>query len=376
MKVKKFTVNTMAEGLEKIRKDLGPDAMILQTKKTKKATGFLGLFKKEQLEIMAGVDPEAKQQKSDQPPAFQTQTSSSELENMQQIITQLNEVKGLMKEKRNNLHRQTETVPTDVKTMIERLHNMELPAFLINEMTDHLLSRWYKESEQLRDSKVTEWIEEYLTSKLEGISFGGITFNNKLIKLVGPTGVGKTTTIAKLAAEAVLKHKKQVAFITTDTYRIAAIEQLKTYADIFHAPLEVCYSAEDYQQAVEKFAHYDVIFIDTAGRNYRLEENIKELSSVTKATDFPTETFLVLSLTAKVEDMKEIYEQFTRMDIDRFLFTKIDETSNLNAVGEMVLRFQKGIAYMTNGQEVPEDLKEMTKEKFLNIVLKKDSAYV
>ncbi|MEK5102426.1 flagellar biosynthesis protein FlhF [Cytobacillus sp. FSL M8-0252] len=376
MKVKKFTVNTMAEGLEKIRKDLGPDAMILQTKKTKKATGFLGLFKKEQLEIMAGVDPEAKQQKSDQPPAFQTQTSSSELENMQQIITQLNEVKGLMKEKRNNLHRQTETVPTDVKTMIERLHNMELPAFLINEMTDHLLSRWYKESEQLRDSKVTEWIEEYLTSKLEGISFGGITFNNKLIKLVGPTGVGKTTTIAKLAAEAVLKHKKRVAFITTDTYRIAAIEQLRTYADIFHAPLEVCYSAEDYQQAVEKFAHYDVIFIDTAGRNYRLEENIKELSSVTKATDFPTETFLVLSLTAKVEDMKEIYEQFTRMDIDRFLFTKIDETSNLNAVGEMVLRFQKGIAYMTNGQEVPEDLKEMTKEKFLNIVLKKDSAYV
>ncbi|MEK4199613.1 flagellar biosynthesis protein FlhF [Cytobacillus sp. FSL K6-0265] len=370
MKVKKFTVNTMAEGLERIRKDLGPDAMILQTKKTKKATGFLGLFKKEQLEIMAGFDPDVKQQASD------PQTPSGEIENMQQIITQLKEVKGLIKEKRDDLHIQAETMPTDVKRMIERLHNMELPPFLINEMTDHLLARWYKESEQLRDSKVTEWIEEYLNSKLTGLSFGGITYNNQLIKLIGPTGVGKTTTIAKLAAEAVLKHKKQVAFITTDTYRIAAIEQLRTYANIFHAPIEVCYSAEDYQQAVEKFAHYDVIFIDTAGRNYRLEENIKELSSVTKTTDFPTETFLVLSLTAKVEDMKEIYEQFIGMDIDRFLFTKMDETSSLHAVGEMVFHYQKGIAYMTNGQEVPEDLQEMTKENFLDIVLKKDSAHV
>ena len=102
-------------------------------------------------------------------------------------------------------------------------------------------------------------------------------FNKKYINIVGPTGVGKTTTLAKVAAETMLNQRKKVAFITTDTYRIAAIDQLKTYAKILNIPIEVAYNLEDFKRAADRFSHYDIVFIDTAGRNFRNEQYVKDL---------------------------------------------------------------------------------------------------
>ena len=101
------------------------------------------------------------------------------------------------------------------------------------------------------------------------LQFDGINFNRKIIQFIGPTGVGKTTTLAKVAAQSILEHEKKIAFITADTYRIAAIDQLKTYARILNVPVEVAYSIEDYKNALNKFQDYDIIFVDTAGRNFR-----------------------------------------------------------------------------------------------------------
>ena len=105
-----------------------------------------------------------------------------------------------------------------------------------------------------------------------GLPFGGISFNKKYINVLGPTGVGKTTTIAKIAARALLEKKKKIGFITTDTYRIAAIEQLRTYANLLQAPVEVAYNSKDFEEAIEKMTDLDLIFIDTAGRNYKEAE--------------------------------------------------------------------------------------------------------
>ncbi len=119
-----------------------------------------------------------------------------------------------------------------------------------------------------------------LEKHLNDLQFDGIDYDRQIIQFVGPTGVGKTTTLAKIAAQSILQHEKKIAFITADTYRIAAIEQLKTYARILDVPLEVAYSIEDYKNALDKFQDYDIIFVDTAGRNFRDERYVHELKEV------------------------------------------------------------------------------------------------
>jgi flagellar biosynthesis protein FlhF len=189
--------------------------------------------------------------------------------------------------------------------------------------------------------------------------FGKPSFTKKYVHLVGPTGVGKTTTLAKLAADATLNHQLRVGFITTDTYRIAAIDQLKTYAKILDVPLEVAYSLADYQKAKDQFKDYDLVLVDTAGRNFRNASYVRELQ---KMIDFDEESdnFLVLGLTSKLADMKDIFQQFKEIPIHQMIFTKVDETSKSGNALNMVMDQQVGIAYLTDGQNVPDDIKEMS----------------
>ena len=203
---------------------------------------------------------------------------------------------------------------------------------------------------------------------MSGISFGGISFKKKFINVVGPTGVGKTTTLAKIAADCVLTHKKKVAFLTTDTYRIAAIDQLKTYAKILNVPMEVCYTIEDFRKAAQMYDDYDVILVDTAGRNFRNREYVDELKQ-TIDFDKDMESFLVLSLTAKQRDMEDIYEQFSIIDIDKFIFTKADETSAYGAMYNLIRKYSRGAAYITNGQNVPDDMIEAAPGEIAKMII-------
>src|SRR5699024_7200672 len=132
------------------------------------------------------------------------------------------------------------------------------------------------------DSADTGRIKEQLRQEIESMLTvePGISFKRQVIQFVGPTGVGKTTTLAKVAALTMLKYKKKVAFVTTDTYRIAAIDQLKTYAKILNVPIRVAYSLADYEAALKEFATYDHIFVDTAGRNFRDPKYVRELKQM------------------------------------------------------------------------------------------------
>ena len=234
---------------------------------------------------------------------------------------------------------------------------------------EKLLEKWYVHQSKASDEMVEGWMKEILYNEISHLDYGKISNECKYINVVGPTGVGKTTTLAKIAAEAMLKLQKRIAFITTDTYRIGAIEQLKTYASILNVPIEVCYTLEDFHQAIQQFEDYDLVLIDTAGRNFTDKTYIEGLKEI---IDFSqTETLLVLSLTSKYEDMRKITSQFQAIGINRLVFTKMDETLSYGAMLNIMNEYNLGVAYMTNGQNVPDDIVEGNPTAILHVLMER-----
>lgn len=246
-------------------------------------------------------------------------------------------------------------LPIQLQTVIDSLVRQDLEVDIQSRLTAKLLERWYLAGANSPVEEVYVWAEDFLYEEMKQYNFGELTLKKKFINVIGPTGVGKTTTLAKMAAEFMMKHKKKIGFITTDTYRIAAIDQLKTYATILNVPIEVCYNLEDFDKATKSLADCDIILVDTAGRNFRNQQYVQDLKEVVDYNS-DMETLLVLSLTAKQTDMEEIYQQFSSIHIDQFIFTKLDETSTYGAMINLVVKYQKGVAYVTTGQNVPDDI--------------------
>ena len=180
----------------------------------------------------------------------------------------------------------------------------------------------------------------------------------------GPTGVGKTTTIAKIASTFKLTNQARVALITSDTYRIAAVEQLTTYASILSVPIKVVYTPLEMKEAIDEFADYDLILVDTAGRSHKNLDQCNELLDLynaIKQSDTETELipFLVLSATTKLKDMRNIIEVHKALGELRLIFTKLDETGCVGDILNIVMYSKLPVAYTTFGQNVPEDIKKL-----------------
>ena len=176
-----------------------------------------------------------------------------------------------------------------------------------------------------------------------------------IVALVGPTGVGKTTTVAKLAAILCLREKRKVGLITIDTYRIAAVEQLKTYAQIIDVPLEVAMSPSQLRDAVTRMSDRDCILIDTAGRSQRDDMKIKELRGFFNVVR-PHEVHLVLSSTSSENVLAEAIERFKQIGIDRLIFTKLDEALGFGVILSCLEKADARLSYLTTGQDVPDDI--------------------
>ncbi|MGE5704408.1 MAG: flagellar biosynthesis protein FlhF, partial [Clostridia bacterium] len=188
----------------------------------------------------------------------------------------------------------------------------------------------------------------------------------------GPTGVGKTTTIAKLAADAMLKERRKVGFITTDTFRIGAVEQLKTYANILNVPIEVVFSAKDLTASMEKLAHCDLIFVDTAGRNFRNSEYVQGIAALVEQ-GASSENYLVLSLTSRYNDMKTIIDNFQDVPIQKVIFTKADETMVYGSILNVARSFEIPLSYITVGQNVPDDIVSASPEVVSKLIVGEES---
>ena len=179
----------------------------------------------------------------------------------------------------------------------------------------------------------------------------------KIVFFVGNTGVGKTTTMAKIASKCVLEDKLKIAMFSVDTYRIAAIEQTKTYANIINVPMEVIYTPEDMKKYVEKYKDCDLILVDTAGRSHRNEEQKNDLQSIIDSVkDYEKEVYLVVSVTVKYKDLLNIAKTYGDIFDYKLIFTKLDETKGLGSILNLKLDMDKKLSYVTWGQNVPDDI--------------------
>ena len=245
------------------------------------------------------------------------------------------------------------TMPESVLLLSKRLAEQGVEPAYVEQFAEAVNERL---GEGEHDGKIAyAAAKEVLLAWLEKSKGEGISLSTRIVHFVGPTGVGKTTTIAKLAADQSFSERRNVGFITADTYRIAAVDQLRTYADILNIPLEVVFSPSELTRAYYRMSDRDLLFMDTAGRNYRNELFVSEVNSLL-APGENSETILVLSMTSKFGDMKAVASQFAKYGVRQLLLTKFDETDSFGAIVNLVKEFDFRISYVTHGQTVPDDI--------------------
>ncbi|WP_341322701.1 flagellar biosynthesis protein FlhF [Solibacillus sp. FSL H8-0523] len=392
MKMKKYNATSIAEAMKQIRADLGEDAIILNSKVVVKKK-FFGLVKNKSYEVVAGYDriekkptisnlpdipaytslnneqqhiPSQPMKQSEEPAFAQAPQADSSLPS--NLVKEIADLKSIM-QSMQRMSTQSQ-YPDELLPFVDFLKQQELGEELITAISDELFMHYHKNHE-ISWENMQNIAKDFLRKELYALPISGLSYEKKYINVLGPTGVGKTTTIAKMAARSVLEKKKKVGFITTDTYRIAAIEQLKTYAALLQAPVEVVYNAEDYATAINKLAHLDLIFIDTAGRNYREAKYVNDLKTLINFSE-QAESYLVLALTAKQKDLESIIEQFKDLTIEKFIFTKLDETNSIGTMFNLMIKYNKGLAYYTDGQEVPEDIEQPNSDSLLELFFKEN----
>jgi flagellar biosynthesis protein FlhF len=441
MLVKTFQAANMAEALRMVKAELGPEAMILSTKKDK-VGGILGFFSKPVYRVTAALDPVRKSPPvAPTPPApyrerpERERTAKEDLENsmfapLAREIRELREKVDALS-RREEEQRKEEKPDEEAKQAGQRERGLNLkniPRSDLEEIKKLLLNTLAKSQEdgvrsvqwpnaQTPESAVgqtgaeilpedsplaqeliksgvsTELIRKILdtltTLPVDGgnqtiksrlgetlgrlIKFAGTLKLRKnsprIIALVGPTGVGKTTTTAKLAAMYALNRGNKVALITMDIFRVGAVEQLKTYSRIMGIPLEVASTPKELEKAVEKHSACDLIFIDTAGRSHKDKEKLDEMKNFLE-NKIPIEVYLCLSATTKDRELEEILTRFSIFQVSKVVFTKIDESESFGNMVNLLMKDNLQIAYFTTGQRVPEDIEVATSAKLADMILR------
>jgi flagellar biosynthesis protein FlhF len=357
MKIKTYVVKNLAEAYPLIFRDLGKEAIILKSRPTK-APGLFGTFRRKKLEVVAAAD--IKEPKNPSPVALeekplvkQPELNVVKNESQETLLKELSEMKGLIESMAKGTV-QGESIPAPLIEWVARLRDQEVD----EEVVQFILKKIQIDSDNIERMSHGE-VEQALLNIIEQLFDEGVAKETEptstFITLVGPTGVGKTTTIAKLAAARVLHGKQRVGLLTTDTYRIAAVEQLKTYGNILNIPLEVVSDPEDLSKATENLKGCKTFFMDSAGRNYLEEEYIEEINEYL-GYDAQQENYLVLSMATRWRDMNKITEKMKSIPIDKLILTKWDETTCFGAALNMVYHYPYPLSYLCTGQGVPQDI--------------------
>jgi len=354
MKIRKYLAANVTEGLQQIRKELGNDALILQTRPVRRK-GLRGIFTPRQVEILVALDSRP-QEKMEITEALTR--ALAEEERAKKVQAELQELKTMVK--------QLVAVPPVSETVSLQdgvatkgpvaywrryLEHQDLDAALLQEL--------FKESEiefkgpgRLSQGRVAQILREKAIGR---INVNG-SKNQRTHIFVGPTGVGKTTTLAKIAARLALSEQESVGLVTIDHYRIGAIEQLRTYAEIMDLPLEVVYAPRDLYKALVRLERCQRILVDTAGRATGNREQMEELAGYIEQL-LPAVVYLLISATTRQQDIRLIADSFSKLKVNRLIITKLDEAAVFGAILNSAYYTNLPLAYITDGQRVPEDIK-------------------
>ncbi|MBP7652022.1 flagellar biosynthesis protein FlhF [Candidatus Dependentiae bacterium] len=251
--------------------------------------------------------------------------------------------------------------------LIENEVDESLADRIINEVKNEL-----KNEEEYNNVKLVQKLIEKNIIKIfkpvEEIDFGKIK-KPYILTLIGPTGVGKTTTVAKLGANFSLIYGRKVGFITIDTYRLAAVEQLQKYAEILETPVKVIFKPEDFDKTLNDFNDMEIIIVDTAGRSPKDEEQMLELAKFVEGAGAELETCLVIQATTKYSDIEDIIHKFRNVGFKKLIITKIDETITFGPILNIVDKHKLKIVYVTTGQDVPDDIEYFDPAKLAKAII-------
>jgi flagellar biosynthesis protein FlhF len=387
--VRIFEGTSIFEAYSKLKRSLGEDAVILSTKHIKKG-GMLGIGGKKFIQITASEPSPHAQHRisknvSSAPKAVsqkgltshktlspqETSSTITSPDAMLSFQSDLKEIRQMIQDmQEHSNYKVWPDLPQEFQKAYEKLQKFNIA----DDIATALIHRWkghypnYKKGEKVDVRLLEKYIGEML------IPAGPIQLKTKgptTVMLVGPTGVGKTTSIAKLAARYKIQQKKSVGLITIDTYRIAAVEQLRTYADLIGVPLKVIDSPKELQEAVQAFSDKDLILIDSAGRSPRHTEKMNELHQYVHAAN-ADELHLVLSMSVGADVMADTLKRYQEFSVSKLLFTKLDEAVNYGAILGIIHKTQKPIGYITTGQEVPDDIEVVSQERLARLILHLD----
>jgi len=424
MQIKKFRGADMQEALQHVKRELGQDAIILSTRQVRGGGGTFGLFGKPMLEVTAARDAEdnggdAAGLLASLPNAFakgrRVRGAGTESDLVKQILARnqidtqslLAPLQDEIQELKELLHHagdvQRESVresvslsqiQSEISEMRQTLQSLSAQSaglrdaeyaenlvvlfqqLIFNGMEEKFARRLIEESMknipvgEMEDFAYVKIFLARMLMKILKVTGGIRTEPNRqtIAALIGPTGVGKTTTVAKLASEQMLKFRRKVGLITVDTFRIAAVEQLKVYAKIMGVPITVVGSKQELRRAIQDFAECDAIFVDTGGRSQRDGLQMSEIYRMFGGDD-PIDVYLTMSVTTKDSDQSEITRRFGQIPLAGVMYTKLDESTTFGSMFNHSIRFKTPVAYLTTGQKVPEDIEVATKERLVDLLL-------
>ena len=370
MFVRNYIAKEMPEAIERVRKELGPDAVILSSRQIR-GKGFAGFFGKKLVEVTVAYEPTPGKTIIPERSFGRTEAAAGDKKNTQEtaaknargeaVFSQLIHEKGeelAEAEKKNAERKQTSKSGAGSEELLNRLVDREVHVGLAKKIatqTNEITSRFDDDSSKVAENLILEMLGEPAVIKLK-------KYRMNIIMLLGPTGVGKTTTIVKLAGQYTLEQGLKVGFINTDTYRVAAQEQLKTYADIMDLPICTIYSPDEMEGALLTMQDRDVVLIDTAGKCAADKTYQEEIEAYIKQSG-ADEVLLAVSASMGYGASKELIGNYSFLKNYKLIITKLDEVSAWGSVLNIVSLAKQPIAFVTTGQNVPYDIVEPDSRK-------------
>ncbi len=363
MNIMRFVAGTTREALRMVKEEMGAEAVILRTRTI--PAGSEGGDGKETIEVTAAVDYDVPPRKAEQK---RDTGARALLERYEDLGAQIKEIRDLLWSIEAGAVLQPDTL---FGPAARGQYGYYKEFGIKGDLIRSLLSKM-KPGESGRYMPTgPEPLKESLVNVLKNIHTGDVLDKKEgqtIHAFIGPTGVGKTTSLAKLAARTALDQGKKVAFITVDTFRIAAVNQLETYARIMGIPMEVASTRNELRKAIARHPDCDLLFLDTVGRSPKDTSEIHQLMDLLSVSK-KIHGYLVLSATTDLHQLFLAEMKFRMLDYESYIFTKLDEVEDASPMVNFLLSQSRPVAYFTTGQQVPEDMEPATKQRLAKMIL-------